>query len=142
VLGQVFFLLLFRAEINNRQRADAGVRAVGDRKAAVNRNLFGEHRGGNLVETCAAVFFRRAAAHQAKLRGLAHKFRHQPRLLVLQVLRQRQHFLDHKLFRGLPDQLLIVRKVCRSKNVRGSGRFQQKAAALGCGFDQNGGGHW
>ncbi len=57
-LRQVFFLLLFGAEIDDGDRADAGVGAVRNRERRVPRQFFRQHRRGNLVESRAAVFFR------------------------------------------------------------------------------------
>ena len=64
-LRQISFLLFFGAEINERERANAGMRAVRYGETAVNRDLFGQHSGRHFIEPCAAIFFRGSAAHQA-----------------------------------------------------------------------------
>ena len=96
------------AEIDDWQRADSRVRPMCDRKPSVNGKFFGEHGGRNFVETRAAIRFGNSSAHQAKLTALLYELRHQTGLFVFQILRERENFLQNKLFGGLPDQLLIV----------------------------------
>ena len=140
-LWQIFFLLRFRAEVHDRQRPDAGVRAVRHREPAVNRELFRQHRRRDLIEPRAAVFFRNSAAHEAHFSGFFHERGHQSGLFVFQVLHQRQNFLHHKFFSRLPHQLLIVGQISGRKHVARLRRFQQEAASLCCRLGQGRGGH-
>ena len=140
-LRQILFLLRFRAKVNNRQGADAGVRPVRYRKAAVDRKFFRKDRGGNLVQACAAEFFRYASAHQANFAALFHQLRHQPGLLILQILDDREDFLEDKFFRRLPDQFLVVGQISRREYIARLRRFQEKASSLCRGLGKSSGGH-
>jgi hypothetical protein len=85
-------------------------------ESAVQRKLLGQYHAGDLVQAGSAVLLRNPAAHQAELCRFLHQRRHQARLLILQVLDMREDLFDHKLFRGLADQPLIVIHVRRRKN--------------------------
>src|SRR5262249_19169807 len=100
-----------------------------------------QNRGRDFVQPRAAVSFRYAPAQQAYFAALTDQFRHQARFLVFQVLHQRQHFLHHKLFRGLPDQFLIVSQIRRREHILGGRRLQQKASSLCRWFADDAGGH-
>src|ERR1700722_5998366 len=52
-----------------------------------------------------------------------------------------KNFLDHKLFRRLADQPLIVIHIRRRKNVLRQRRIQKKTSALGGGFGGSSSGH-
>src|SRR5215475_11853551 len=80
-LRQVLLLLFFGAEIDDGQGSDARVGAVRHREPAVQGELFGQHRGGDLVQARASVFLGHPAPHEPELAALADQLRHQPRLL-------------------------------------------------------------
>src|SRR5437667_24741 len=140
-LRQILFLLRFRAKVNDRQGADAGVRPVRYRKAAVDRKFFRKDRGGNFVQACAAEFFRYASAHQADFAALFHQLRHQPGLLILQILDEWEDFFEDKFFRRLPDQFLVVGQISRREYIARLRRFQEKASSLCCRLGESSGGH-
>ncbi len=71
---QISLLLFFRAEINDRDRADAGVAAVRNGEGSIAGEFFGQERRGNFVQRRAAVFFRNRSAEQAQLRRLFSAF--------------------------------------------------------------------
>ncbi len=70
-LGQVLLLLRFGAVPDERQRADAGVRAEGDEKLPVLARCSRRQRGGDFVELEAAVGSGTSMASEAELAGLA-----------------------------------------------------------------------
>src|SRR6266700_2458210 len=140
-LRQILFLLRFRAKVHNRQRADASVRSVRYREAAVNGKFFREHRGGDFVQPRAAKFLRHSTTHQTDFAALFHQLRHQPGFLVLQFLDERENFLEDKFFRRLPDQFLIVGQISGREHIAWLRRFQEKASSLCCGLGESGGGH-
>ncbi len=117
------------------------MRSVRHCETAVNRQFLRQHRGGNLVESRAAVFFRHAAAHQTDFAAFFHQLDHQSWLLVFKVLDAGKNFLKDKFFRRLADQLLIVRQVGRREHIARLRRFQEEAASLGCGLGESSGGH-
>ena len=55
---QIFLLLFFRAEVNDGQRADAGMCAPGGGEACVLGDVIGDHGGRDLVHFQSAVGFR------------------------------------------------------------------------------------
>ena len=113
------------------------MRAMRGGETPVDGNLLGQDRAGDFVQARAAVLFGRAAAHQAEFRGFAGEFGHEARLLGLQILNMRKDFLDDELFGRLSDQLLVIGEIRRCEHIlRGRG-FQQKTAALRCGFGKN-----
>src|SRR5438445_496385 len=65
--GQVFFLLLLRAEVNDRQCAVARMPAPRCRETGVFGDVVGNYRGSNLVHLQAAVSFRNFHPAQPQL---------------------------------------------------------------------------
>ncbi len=100
-LRKIFLFLRFGAEIDNWQSPDSRVGSMGDGKPSIDGKLFGENSGRNLVQARTAVFFGNPATHQSELSTFSDQFRHESRLLVFQILCQRQNLFQNKLFRGL-----------------------------------------
>jgi len=136
-LRQIFPFLLFRSEINNRQRANPRVRAVRHREAAVNRKFLRQNRRGNFVQARPAILLGNAAAHQTDFAAFFHQRRHQPGLLVLEVFDEREDFLEDKFLGGLPDKPLIVAQISGREDVARLRRFEKKTAAFCCGLRES-----
>src|SRR5262249_16421283 len=83
-LRQILLLLLLSAEINDRQRANSGVRAETHAERCVRRNFLREKCGGDAIEPGASEFVRYASAEQAEFASLLQQGRHQPRLFLLE----------------------------------------------------------
>ena len=113
-LGQVLLLLLGRAEVDDGQRADAGVAHVGDGEAAVARRRLRGDAAGDLVEAHAAVLLGDLDAQQAQLARLREQL---ARGLVLegQDLRDaRDHLVLHERGRRLADHALLFAEIARA----------------------------
>ena len=117
------------------------VRAVRNGESAINRKLFREDGGGDLVEARSAVLLGNSAAKQANFAGLLNQLRHQAGLLVFQFLDEGENFLDDKFLSGLADQFLVVGEVGRCKDVLRKGSLEKKTSALGGWFGDRCGGH-
>ncbi len=119
---QIFLFLLLGAEINQRQQADAGVRAPGRGKSRILRNMVGDDSGRHLIHFEAAVSFRDLDAGKAQVSRLLQQIAGNGEVLVLHFLHVGQDFVDREFFRGLPDQLLLLSKVFGCKDfVRAAG---------------------
>ena len=129
-LRQIFLFLLFGAEIDDGNRADAGVAAVRDGERAVAGEFFRENRGGNFVEARAAICFGNPAAQQADFSGLLQHLSHQMPVFVRFELGDRGHdFLLHEFFGGLADQALVVGEIRGSEDIFGAAGSDQECAA-------------
>ena len=127
--GQVLLLLLFGAEEDERQGADAGVRAHGDDKAAALGHLVGDDGRGDLVHLGAAVFGRNVNVGQAHFGALLEEIARDLPVLVLDLFDGREEFVDRKLVGELGDHLLVFVEVFRSEDVLQVVVFEQKASA-------------
>ena len=103
-------------------------------KERIGGDFFGEHGGGDVIESRAAIFFRDAAAEQADFARLLHQPRHQALFVLFELGDQRDDFLGDEFLGGLADQPLIVGEFGGSEDVFGARRFQQEAAAGRAGF--------
>ena len=99
--GQVLSLLRFRAEINQRLRADAGVGAHGHAESAQARELFRHADAADLAQAQAAISLRHFHAEQAQFARLAKDLLRPTLLLMLQRLEVGEHLFFHELFRRL-----------------------------------------
>src|SRR5260370_15885059 len=83
--GQIFLLLFLGAEIDDGQRADSGMRSNADAEGAVGGDFFGEYRGGDAVESRAAVFFRHPASEKPDLSRFPHQPTHDAFFVLFEV---------------------------------------------------------
>ena len=79
-----------------------------------------------LLSPAPPVLLQLQATHDPQLRALPNHFRHQAGFLVFQFFHQRHNLFGHKLFRSLPDQLLIVGEVRWGEHVLRRRRLQQE----------------
>ncbi len=126
---QIFLLLLFGAEINDGQRADAGVSAPGGGEARVLGDVVGDDGGGDFVHFEAAVGFGNFDAAQSQVASLLQQIASDGEILVLHLLDVGQDFVDCEFLRGLPDQLMLLGEILRRENLVNLALFEQKAAA-------------
>ncbi len=103
-------------------------------EARVLRDVVGDHRRSHFVHFEATVGFGDLNPRQAQVAGLLHQIARDGKILVLHLLDVRQNFVDGEFFRGLPDQLLLLRKVFGREDFIRTALFQQKAAARNSGL--------
>ena len=121
--------MLFGAEINDGQRADAGVRAPGGGKAGIFRDVVGNDGGGDFVHFEAAIGFGNLAPAEPEFAGFFQQIAGDGEILVLDLLDVGQDLIDRELFRCLPDQLMLLGEVFGREDFVGLALFEQKAAA-------------
>ena len=85
-LGQIFLLLRRGAEPDDRQRADADVRAEGHGEGTLLGDAVGDDGRGHLVHLRAAVLFRNIDTRQSKLRGFVQQLAAEGEILVLDAV--------------------------------------------------------
>ena len=125
---QVFFLLRLVAEIRDRARADAAVRAAGDAEAREPAELLGDAERRDLAEAETVVSLGHLEAEQAELRGLTEEFRREALLMVLERLEAREHFLVHELLGGGGHFALVAGEILGGEDELGLGLGEQKVA--------------
>ena len=131
---QVLLLLLFGAEINDGQQANAAVGAPGGGKPGVLGNVVGDDGGGDFVHFQAAVGFGNFNSAEAEVAGFLQQVARDREILVFDFIGLRQDFVVGKLFGGLPDHLLLFGKIFGSEDIGSLPLFEQKAAAGNLGF--------
>ena len=128
-LRQIFLLLLFGAEVDDGQRADAGMCAPGGGEAGILGDVIRDHGGGDLVHLEAAVGLGNLDAAQAQVARLLQQVARDGEVLVFDLLDVGQDFVDGEFFRGLADQPVLLGEVLRSEDLVELALFEQKAAA-------------
>ena len=127
--GQVLLLLRLGAEVDDGQRADAGVAHEGDREAAVAGRLLRDEAAAHLVEAEAAVLLRDLDAQQPQLARLAQE---RPGGLVLQgedLGDPRHHLLLHELGGRVADHALLLAQVLGGEDLLHSALLDEEAAS-------------
>ena len=140
-LGQVLLLLLFGAEQQQRQRADAGVRAVPRRIRPVARHAFRHHHHRRQVHLHAAEFLGNHHSRQPKLGRLLENFCGHGVLLVLNLFQVRRNLFCEELLGGFRDRAMLRRKILGRENLFRRAGFDQKRPALDFGNCNSRGGH-
>ena len=130
-LRQPAGLLFRRAEEDDRQRADAGVRPEGGRPCAVAGLRFGHQHGGDLVESQASVLLGDVHAQQAQVAGLGEQLAQERVVLLLQPIDQRHHFASHELVAGAEELPLLSGEFFRRDERPGRDRLEEERAAVG-----------
>ena len=103
--------------------------APGGGEACVLGDVIGDHGGGDLVHFQAAVGFGNFDPAQSQVPGLLQQIARDGKVLVLHLLGVGQDFVDRELFRGLPNELMLLGKILRSEDFVNLALFEQKAAA-------------
>ncbi len=138
---QVFFLLFFGAEIDDGQRADAGVASPGGREAGVFRDVVGDDGGGDFIHFEAAVGFGNFNRAEAELSGFFQQIAGDREVFVFDLLDVGQNLVGRELFRRLRDELMLLGEVFGGEDLRGLTLFQQETAAGNLGIRNCGGSH-
>ena len=131
---QILLLLLFGAEVNDGQRADAGVSAPGGGEAGVLGDVVGDDGGRDFVHLQAAVGLGDFHRAQAQFAGLLQQIASDGKILVLDLLDVGNDLVDRELLRRLPDELVLLGEVFRSEDFVGPSGLEQEAAARNLGL--------
>src|SRR5262245_13108916 len=129
-LRQVFFLLLLRAEINDRQKPDAGRRAEGRGERTLAGDVFRDQHRRNMIERKPAVLLRDARREQPQLARFAQQLALQFVILFLDARAVRRH-LFFNIFGGrLRDHSLLFGEILRREDQTRRRIGDQETAAF------------
>ena len=117
------------AEIDDRQRADAGVGAERSGERRDQTQLLADAGGADLVEAEAAVGFRNLETGEVAIGGFLDQLARQHPILGVQLRRARQHFRAHELLGGAAEQQLLFGQILAGEHRVGSGVAGQEPAA-------------
>ncbi len=131
---QVFFLLLFGAEVNDGQHSNAAVRAPCGGKTGVLGDVIGDDGGSDFVHLETAVGLGNLDAAEAEVAGLFQQIAGNRVILMLDLLGLGQNFVDGKFFGRLPDHLVLLGKIFRGEYIGSLPLFEQEAAAENLGL--------
>ncbi len=81
--------------------------------------MVGDDGGGDLVHFQAAVGFRNFHRAEAELTRFLQQLAGDGEVLVLHLLDIGDNLVDGKLLRGLPDELVLLGEIFRSKDLVG-----------------------
>ena len=126
---QIFLLLLFRAEVHDGERANAGVSAPGCAEAAVLRQTIGDDGGSDFIHLHAAVLFGNINAAQPKFSCLLHQFPGDGEVFVLHLVNIGNNFLVGEFFCGLRNEQVLLAEIFWSENILRRAFLDQEAAA-------------
>ena len=136
-LRQILLLLLRGAVPDDRQHADADMRAERGCEAAQHRESFPNDGRSHLIHRQSAVFFRRICSHQAQLARLGEQRACHLVILRLDRICCWQNLLLRESGGRLCDLPLFIIEVLGREDLLRGALFQQEAAARGC-FDVSG----
>ena len=115
--GQILRLLLRRAEIDDRQSSDRGVRPQRPGKRGIDRDVFADIRGADLVEAESAIGGGNLEAKQVEIRGLLQQLARLDPVVCVEARLVGQHLVPHELGGGLAEQALFVGQVFAREQV-------------------------
>jgi hypothetical protein len=99
--------LILVAEVDDGERADAGVRAQRSGKRRVQAQHLADGRGTDLVETEAAICFGDLEAREVAIGGFLDQLARQHPIVFVELFHARQHLGAHELFGGAAEQELL-----------------------------------
>ena len=130
-LGQIARLLLRRAEVDERQRADRRVRAERSAERRVHGDLLADIRRADQVEAEAAVGRRNLESQQIEIARLLHQPAGELPIVVVEALDDRQHFLLHELGGRPSEQPLFLGEILADEHFVGRGGGSEELSARG-----------
>ena len=116
--GKILLLLLFGAEQQYRQRADARLRAVADGVGTIAPDALGHDHRRNQIQLHAAVTLGKQHADQPQLGRFAQGALQNGEILMLNRLQIGSHFARPEIFGGLGDGAMLGREVLGREHVR------------------------
>src|SRR5215510_5655448 len=129
-LRQVLFLLLFRAEINDRQEPDAGRRAEGSGERTLAGDVFRDQHRRDLIERKPAVLLRDARREQPQLARLEQQLALKFVILLLDARAVRRHLFFNILGGRLSDHSLLFGEILRREDQTRRRIGDQETAAF------------
>src|SRR5262247_576878 len=129
-LRQVFFLLLLSAEINDRQKPDAGRRAEGRGERTLAGDVFRDQHRRDVIERKPAVLLRDARREQPQLARLAQQLALQFVILLFDARARRRYFFFNVFGGRLRDHSLLFGEILRREDQTWRRLGDQKTAAF------------
>src|SRR5262245_12446572 len=129
-LRQVFFLLLLRAEINDRQKPDAGRRAEGSGERTLAGDVFRDQHRRDVIERKPAVLLRDARREQSQLARLEQQLALKFVILLLDARAVRRHLFFNILGSRLRDHSLLFGEILRREDQTRRRIGDQETAAF------------
>ncbi len=121
--GEILFLLLHGAEINDGQHADAAVGAPGGGKSGVLGHVVGDDGGGDFVHFEAAVGLGNLDSTEAEVTGLFQQIARDRIIFVFDFFGLGQNLVDGKLFGRLADHPLLLGEIFGREDFAGLALF-------------------
>ena len=103
--------------------------APGGREACVLGDVIGNDRRRDLIHLQPTVSFRNLHRAQSEFPRLLQQLPRHGEILALHLLDVGNNLIDREFFCGLRNQLMLFRKIFRSKHFVRRALFQQKAPA-------------
>src|SRR5262249_29504225 len=128
---EVSLLLLARAEPEQRDDSEPGLRAERARKGRRRPDGPGDEHGRHFVEADAACALRHVGAEQAEIAAALDERPRESPILLFEGMDGRLQSLPVELFSRSLDQLLLVAQRLRREDVAGVGLGDQPFAAAG-----------
>ena len=132
-LGRYFCFLRFGSEEQQRECADAGMRAMPAAERAIARELLGDHHDGSQIHFHAAIAFRRQHGFEPEGRRFAQQGDRDVEIAVLHFLDVRRDFFIEELARGAGNVVMFFGEIFRRENVVRRLVFYKEEAAGGFG---------
>src|SRR5215813_23715 len=129
-LRKVFFLLLLRAEINDRQKPDAGRRAEGRGERTLAGDVFRDQHRRNVIERKPAVLLRDARREQPQLARFAQQLALQFVILLFDARAVRRHLFFNVFGGRLRDHSLLFGEILRREDQTRRSIGDQETAAF------------
>ena len=126
---QIFFLLLLSPEIHDRQRADSCMSTPSGSEPRILRDVVGDHSSGDFVHLKPAVSFRNLRRTQPQLTRLLQQIASDRKVFVLHLFNIGDDLIDGKLFRRLPDELVLLGEVFWSEDFIALPLFKKETTA-------------
>ncbi len=128
-LRQVLFFLRVGAEEQERQRGDAGVRAVPSAEGAVAGELLGDHHVGGEIHLHAAVFFGREDGFESESRGFAQKRNGNVEIAMLHFFDVRRDLFIEEFARRAGDGVVLFGEIFGREDGAGRLIFYEEGTA-------------
>ena len=130
-LGQIARLLLRRAEVDERQRADRRVRAERSAERRVDRDLLADVRRADQIEPEPAVRGRNLEPQQIEVARFLQQLPREIPVVLVEAIDDRQHFLLHELGGRPSEQPLLLGEILADEHFVGRGGGSEELSARG-----------
>ena len=127
--GNVLLLRLFGAVVENRQKADAALRAHRRRERGRAAEVLAKYRARDLIEAEPAVLLGHGRADEANLRALSDELAREIPVLLFEVVNARAHLSVHELPRGVGYHSMLISEVLGREDLLGRALLNEEAPA-------------